>query len=311
MQLKHNWDFFGHRKVFYAIPLVIFAIILIFALIFGVKVDIQFTGGTIATYSYSGTIDRSAIASAAKEETGLSATVDTSQSLSSDSQQFSISFGNKQSLSMETQQALTDRLISDFPDNNIEQVSIDSVSATMGKDFLVKCLIAVLASFVLMILYITIRFRRIGGLSAGITGVIALFHDVLMVLGTFIIFRLPIDDNFMAVILFILGYSINDTIVIFDRIRENEKLYGKSLDFPQLLNKSVNQTFTRTLNTSISTLIAMISVCVFALIFRVSNILTFAFPMVVGLVAGSYSSLCLTGTIWAIWKNRKPAAKKK
>ena len=294
MQLKHNWDFFGHRKVFYAIPLVIFAIILIFALIFGVKVDIQFTGGTIATYSYSGTIDRSAIASAAKEETGLSATVDTSQSLS-----------------METQQALTDRLISDFPDNNIEQVSIDSVSATMGKDFLVKCLIAVLASFVLMILYIAIRFRRIGGLSAGITGVIALFHDVLMVLGTFIIFRLPIDDNFMAVILFILGYSINDTIVIFDRIRENEKLYGKSLDFPQLLNKSVNQTFTRTLNTSISTLIAMISVCVFALIFRVSNILTFAFPMVVGLVAGSYSSLCLTGTIWAIWKNRKPAAKKK
>lgn len=311
MQLKHNWDFFGHRKVFYAIPLVIFAIILIFALIFGVKVDIQFTGGTIATYSYNGTIDRSAIASAAKEETGLSATVDTSQSLSSDSQQFSISFGNKQSLSMETQQALTDRLISDFPDNSIEQVSIDSVSATMGKDFLVKCLIAVLASFVLMILYITIRFRRIGGLSAGITGVIALFHDVLMVLGTFIIFRLPIDDNFMAVILFILGYSINDTIVIFDRIRENEKLYGKSLDFPQLLNKSVNQTFTRTLNTSISTLIAMISVCVFALIFRVSNILTFAFPMVVGLVAGSYSSLCLTGTIWATWKNRKLAAKKK
>lgn len=133
MQLKHNWDFFGHRKVFYAIPLVIFAIILIFALIFGVKVDIQFTGGTIATYSYSGTIDRSAIASAAKEETGLSATVDTSQSLSSDSQQFSISFGNKQSLSMETQQALTDRLISDFPDNSIEQVSIDSVSATMGQ----------------------------------------------------------------------------------------------------------------------------------------------------------------------------------
>ena len=159
----------------------------------------------------------------------------------------------------------------------------------MGKDFLIKCLIAVLASFVLMILYITIRFRRIGGLSAGITGVIALFHDVMMVLGTFIVFRLPIDDNFMAVVLFILGYSINDTIVIFDRIRENEKLYGKSLDYPELLNKSVNQTMKRTINTSISTLIAMVSVCVFAVIFRVSNILTFAFPMVVGLVAGSYT----------------------
>ena len=310
MEQKRNLDFFGHRKVFYAIPLAIIAFILIFAVIFGVKVDIQFTGGTIATYSYTGDIDQSAIASIAKEQTGLDATVDTSQSLSNDSKQFSINFGNKKSLSMETQEALTAKLVETFADNQVEQVSIDSVSATMGKDFLIKCLIAVLASFVLMILYITIRFRRIGGLSAGITGVIALFHDVIMVLGTFIVFRLPIDDNFMAVVLFILGYSINDTIVIFDRIRENEKLYGKSLDYPELLNKSVNQTMKRTINTSISTLIAMVSVCVFAVIFRVSNILTFAFPMVVGLVAGSYSSLCLTGPIWASWKVHRKSKKK-
>ena len=307
MKLQHEWNFYGHRKIFYAISIGLLTVAAVFALIFGVKVDIQFTGGTIATYSYTGNIDRSAVASIAKEQTGMDATVDTSASLASDGKQFSINFGNRKSLEMDVQEAMTAKLIEAFPDILVEMVSIDSVSATMGQDFLVKCLVAVLASFVLMVLYITIRFRRIGGLSAGITGVVALLHDALMVLATFIIFRLPIDDNFMAVILFILGYSINDTIVIFDRIRENEKLYGKNLDFPQLLNKSVNQTFTRTINTSISTLIAMISVCVFAVIFRVNNILTFAFPMVIGLLSGSYTSLCLTGPIWASWKSRKKA----
>ncbi len=307
MKLQHEWNFYGHRKIFYGISIGLLTVAAVFALIFGVKVDIQFTGGTIATYSYTGNIDRSAVASIAKEQTGMDATVDTSASLASDGQQFSVNFGNRKSLEMDVQEAMTAKLIEAFPDNQVEMVSIDSVSATMGQDFLVKCLVAVLASFVLMVLYITIRFRRIGGLSAGITGVVALLHDALMVLATFIIFRLPIDDNFMAVILFILGYSINDTIVIFDRIRENEKLYGKNLDFPQLLNKSVNQTFTRTINTSISTLIAMISVCVFAVIFRVNNILTFAFPMVIGLLSGSYTSLCLTGPIWASWKSRKKA----
>ena len=96
-----------------------------------------------------------------------------------------------------------------------------------------------LASFVLMVISVAIRFRRIGGWTAGVTGVIALLHDAMMILATFIIFRLPIGDNFMAVILFILGYSINDTIVIFDRIRENEKLYGKSMPLPALVNKSI------------------------------------------------------------------------
>ena len=310
MKLKRELDFFGHRKIFYGISIALIVIAAIFAVIFGIRVDIQFTGGTIANYSYTGSIDTNAIVNAAEEATGLNATVDTSSSMTTDGSQFSINFENKKSLSMEAQEALTTKLTETFPDNQVEMISIDSVSATMGQDFLVKCLVAVLASFVLMVLYITIRFRRIGGLSAGITGVVALFHDVLMVLATFIIFRLPIDDNFMAVILFILGYSINDTIVIFDRIRENEKLYGKGLTFPQLMNKSVSQTMTRTMNTSISTLIAMISVCVFAVVFHVSNILTFAFPMVVGLVSGTYSSLCLTGPIWATWKSRKKSGGK-
>ncbi len=316
LRLKKEIDFYGHRKIYYTISICLIALAAVCALIFGIKVDIQFTGGTIATYSYDGDLDFSAVEQAAKEVTGYSVTSDSSQSVSGDTHQISLNIGAKDGMTVEMESQLTDRLETDFADNHLQYVSVDSVAATMGRDFLLKCLIAVLAAFLLMIVYVAIRFRRIGGWSAGVTGVIALVHDTLMVLSVFIIFRLPIDDNFMAVILFILGYSINDTIVIFDRIRENEKLYGKSLDMPALVNKSVSQTLTRTMNTTLSTLLAMVSICVFALIFGVNSILSFAFPMVAGLISGFYSSVCLSGTIWTWWKvsrqkkGRKPAKAK-
>ena len=278
--------------------------------VFGVKVDIQFTGGLIATYSYEGDLDFAAVEQTASEVTGYGVTSDSSESLSSGEKQIALNFSTKDGLSVEMEDALTSTLEETYADNNLQYVSIDSVAANMGTDFLVKCLVAVFAAFILMIVYIAIRFRRIGGWSAGVTGVIALLHDALMVFAVFVIFRLPVDDNFMAVVLFILGYSINDTIVIFDRIRENERLYGRSKDVVELVNLSINQTLRRTMNTTLSTLIAMGCVCVFAVVFGVSSIISFAFPMVVGLISGFYSSVCLSGTIWAWWRSRDGKGRK-
>ena len=311
LRLKKEIDFYGHRKIYYAISIGLMALALVCALIFGVKVDIQFTGGTIATYSYEGDLDFAAVENTAAEVTGFTVTSDSSQSVSGNASQIALSIGTVDGMTVDMESELTSRLETDFADNNLQYVSIDSVAASMGRDFLLKCLVAVLAAFVLMVVYVAIRFRRIGGWSAGVTGVIALIHDTLIVFSVFIIFRLPIDDNFMAVILFILGYSINDTIVIFDRIRENEKLYSRSLDYPQLVNKSISQTFTRTLSTSLSTLLAMVSVSVFAVIFGVNSILSFAFPMVAGLISGFYSSVCLSGTIWAWWKSSRSSRGRK
>ncbi|MGI5893018.1 MAG: protein translocase subunit SecF [Candidatus Merdivicinus sp.] len=309
--MKKEIDFYGHRKIYYTISVCLIVIAAVCALVFGVKVDIQFTGGTIATYSYEGDLDFQAVEKAASEATGLKVTSDSSASVSSGLKQIALNFSTKDGLAVEKEDALTSSLEEKFADNNLKYVSIDSVAANMGTDFLIKCLVAVFAAFVLMIVYIAIRFSRIGGWSAGLTGVIALLHDTLMVLAVFIIFRLPIDDNFMAVILFILGYSINDTIVIFDRIRENEKLYGKSMQIVPLVNKSINQTLRRTMNTTVSTLIAMGCVCIFAVVFQVNSIVSFAFPMVIGLFSGFYSSVCLTGTIWAWWKSKDHTHHKK
>ena len=117
-----------------------------------------------------------------------------------------------------------------------------------------------------------------------------------------------------AVLLVILGYSINDTIVIYDRIRENERLHAGRLNensIKDMVNLSINQTLSRTVNTSVATLIAMVVVCILAFANGVSSIVEFAFPLIIGLISGAYSSICLSGPIWVSWQQRKMRNKRK
>ena len=170
--------------------------------------------------------------------------------------------------------------------------------------------VAVAAAAVLMILYIAYRFRRMGGWSAGVFSVVALLHDVMYVFAAFVLFRFPIGDSFIAVALTILGYSINATIVVYDRIRENKRLLGSKVTVDEVVNVSINQSLTRSINTTVSTVIAMGTVCVISVIYHVESILVFSLPMLIGMVAGAYSSVCLAGPLWATWQNYKAAQNK-
>ena len=308
---QHYFDFVGSRKIYYIISGSIFAVALLFALIFGVEIDIQFRGGTMATYSYAGEISEDDFRKVVEEQTGQSVRVTGSQNIQTGEPNFNVEFSGSQGLAVEDQNALVARLQEAFPDNKVESVSVNSVSPTMGKDFLMKCLVAVFFAALFMVIYIAVRFKKIGGWSAGVFAVIALIHDVLAVLAAFIIFRMPLDDNFMAVVLVILGYSVNDTIVIYDRIRENEKLYGDTKSLTQIVNDSTNESLSRTIHTSVSTLMAMLVVCVMGLIFQVNSIVTFSLPMIAGLISGSYSSICLCVSSWTAWRTRgqKPGKK--
>ena len=154
-------------------------------------------------------------------------------------------------------------------------------------------------------IYISLRFRRIGGLSAAMFASLALVHDILISYFVYVVFRIPLDDNFIAVVLTILGYSINGTIVIYDRIRANEKKYGSTKTVSEIVNMSVNGSFTRNVFTSISTLIAVVAICIIAKIKNLDSIISFAFPMCVGICAGFYSSLFLSSPLWALWRDHK------
>ena len=161
----------------------------------------------------------------------------------------------------------------------------------------------------MLIIYIAIRFKKIGGWLAGICAIIALLHDCIIVYCTFIVCGMPINANFMAVVLTILGYSINNTIVIYDRIRENSKLYGKKMTIEENVNLSINQSLTRSINTSLTTVVAMLAVTIVAAVYGVTSIISFSLPVMVGMIAGTYSSVCLVSVLWSYFEGKKDTHK--
>ena len=308
---KFNFDFIGKRKIFFAISIVIAVITIITALIAGVPVDIEFKGGTMLTYSYVGELDAKGVQTTVEAMNLGTVGVTTGSAFGTDLETVQISFSSDEGLTADVQAGVTDALVAAYPDNTLELVNSQDVNPSSGFSFFLKCFVAVIFSFVLLVIYIAFRFKNIGGWSAGVFAIVALFHDVFMVFASFVFMRLPIDANFMAVILTILGYSINSTIVMFDRVRENRKLYGKKMTIPELVNASINQTLGRSIKTTITTGVAVLSMCIVSLVCGVESIVSFVFPLFVGLLAGAYSSIFISGPLWAMWKTRPGADKKK
>ncbi len=308
--MKKDLNFIGKSKVFFGISLAIIAIGLICNIIFGATLDIQFKGGTIANYSFVGEIDEAKL-----KDTIQNATPDNQVSFTitqdimnntEDEQAYAVSiqFSGNDSISSDVLGGIATSLEETFPDNHFEYKETSSVEAAMGIKFLLKCLTAVAIASVLMVIYVTIRFKRIGGLSAGVMALVALFHDVAMIYFMYVIFRMPIDSSFIAVVLMIIGYSLNDTIVIYDRVREERRIAGPKADIADVFNHSASAVMSRTIATSVTTLAAIGTVYVVATIFNLASVQAFALPMMIGIISGCYSSLCIAGPLWVAWNKR-------
>lgn len=307
---------YENRKKFYATSLTLFVIFAVFAVVGGINLALEFKGGTLITYTYEGTVDTADIEKTVKESIGENATVKIGEDFATKEKTIELSFTSDKGLTGEIQNTLKQDLIKSMPDNNIESLESTDVSPTNGKEFFLKCIVAIVVASILMIIYVAFRFRKIGGLSAGVMAVLALLHDMIMVFGCFIICGFDIDANFIAVVLTILGYSLNATIIIYDRIRENRRYLGRKAPIDELVNLSVTQTIGRSTNTTITTVMAMVTVCVVCLALGVTSILSFAFPLIIGMIAGVYSSNCIAPTLWVMWqkhveKRDKAAHKRK
>jgi len=317
--MKKILNFTGTSKIFFGISITIFVIGIICNAIFGVTLDIQFTGGTILQYNYIGNMDTDKMKSLIQKETADNVTFNISENITvtEDGTQLqngyllAVQFSGKDTITPEVMDNITHKLQETYPNNSFKVLDSQSVESSMGWKFFLKCMVAVAIACVLMMVFVAFRFQKIGGWSAGVMAVIALFHDVMMIYFTFVIFRMPLDSNFIAVTLMILGYSLNDTIVIYDRVRENRnRMGGKKIDFDVLFNKSATQVFRRTICTSVTTLAAIVAVFVFALIFNIRSVVTFALPMIVGVLSGCYSSICIAGPLWVMWQKHKLNKKK-
>ena len=187
---------------------------------------------------------------------------------------------------------------------NFRFVSVDHVSAIAGRDLLGNAVKALLIAFVCMLIYIAIRFDVFSGLAA----LFGLLHDVLIMCSFMVFFRgvFQVNSSFIAAVLTIVGYSINNTIIIFDRIRETAKKPGYTQKpRMEIVEDSVANTLSRTINTSLTTLITLVALYVFG----VDSIREFAFPLIVGMLAGTYSSVLLSGQVWAMWMEKRNARK--
>ena len=304
--------FIPNRKKFYGFSCALIAVVLVFCGVFGVHMDVEFKGGSMVTLAYQGEADLNALKSTISGELNQSnLTLQTGSDISG-SQTLTVTLPGSQTLTTEQLDNLLTTLNEQFPDNAFSQNEVSNVNATIGKEFLLKSVVALVAACVLIMLYVAYRFRRIGGFKAGATAVVALLHDLFVVFGVFVILRIPLNGNFIAAMLTILGYSINDTVVIYDRIRENSALYSKKqLSLPELVNLSINQSFSRSLMTTITTCCALGVVCAVSIVYRLDSIYTFAFPLLFGMISGVYSTICIATPLWVDWKQRKKAAGKK
>ncbi|MDP4182299.1 MAG: protein translocase subunit SecF [Bacillota bacterium] len=193
---------------------------------------------------------------------------------------------------------------SDFKVKKDTQPEIRNVSAFIGKELMSNAMVAAFIVCVLIILYLWFRFRTMSGPSAGVMGILALLHDALIMLSVYTIFNISLNESFIAAILTILGYSMSDTIIIYDRIRENTSLLRK-VPIAELVNRSILQTLNRSINTVVTVLISILTIFCFACYYNIESVRVFTFPLLIGIASGCYSSIFIASPLWVMWKEYK------
>lgn len=287
-------------KYFAIIPIVIILLGVVFLIPNGGFVqDVDFAGGMTMYVDMGKEVDFGEVANVVK---GADSSISSPKVLKSDGTQIII---QTTPIERDVRNKIVVALKENFGIEDSAVLQVEDVTATMGAELRGQALKAALIACVLMLVYISIRFDFFTGASA----VICLLHDVLIMLSFYSIFRVPMNANFIAAMLTIIGYSINNTIVVFDRVRENQGKVQKS-NLSLLVNTSVKQTLRRSLFTTVTTIVPVI--CLYIL--GVDSIREFALPLMVGLIAGTFSSVLLAGPIWVGLKTlgkKKKAWKKK
>lgn len=289
-------DFLKYRYVFLAISLVIIISGLIYGFTTGFRFDIDFKGGTKIQVDLKEDFSNSEIENLVKEIVGSKPLI---QKMSGGESSVSIT---TDVITEEVSNKIIENLKVKYP--NMDEPSTRNVQPSFGRELIESAIIAITVSLIAVLLYVCIRFKTLG-ITAGVTAIISLIHDGLFIIAIYGIFKLPINSTFVAVILTIIGYSINDTIIVYDRIRENKRKISKSTDLKETINKSIGQTMKRTMYTSFTTISAILIVYLFALFNNQEVLKEFSLPLTIGILVGTYSSIFIASSLWYIFDDMK------
>ncbi|MDD2555414.1 MAG: protein translocase subunit SecF [Syntrophaceticus sp.] len=276
-----RFSFIKLRKYCYILSLIVIIAGFISLGIQGLNLGIDFTGGSLIELKFEQSVAVEDVRSVL-DESGLpqDSTVQESEG--------NVIMIRTEDLSQEESTKLLQSMEEEF--GSYDMLRNESVGPTIGKELRNNAILALVIAFVLMVVYIAIRFELLTGLAA-VSGVV---HVILITVGLVSIFRLDVDSTFIAALLTIVGYSINDTIVIFDRIRENMGKRKKDDPLDELVNTSVWQTLVRSINTGVSVILALLAM----LIFGGTTLKTFVVVMLIGIVVGAYSSIFVSSPLW-------------
>ena len=294
-----NFSFIKNKKIFYLITAVIVVIGILSIIFRGFNWDIDFVGGTELSYSLSQTIDRAGVEDLEKTVKDIVGDKFSSIRAAGDNNDQIIirtKVLDADQSGSEQREAIQKAITEKYPETVL--LSADNVSAEISNDLRASAILATSIAVLLMLVYIAIRFQ----ISSAFAAIVCLVHDIFIMLTAYSILQIPVNSTVIAALLTILGYSINATIIIFDRIRENNKLLSSST-FGQRVDVSIRQTMARSINTTITTLLTIGMV----FLLGVTSIREFALPLIVGILAGLYSSVLLAGPLWSQFKKKTPA----
>ncbi len=279
-------------KIFFIFSAILIVVSIVSLLVQGLNLGIDFTGGSTLSFELNGT----------KYDKEVEARITELVKANSDAKDIVVQKMGDDGVSIKTteltneqSQKIVEAIKAEYKLEQKHVSEVEKVDGNVSKRLIADSLKAIVLAVALMLLYITWRFD----FKSGTCAVIALTHDVIIMLGFYSLFRFTVNTSFIAAILTILGYSINATIIVFDRVRENSRLAKKATTANDIADEAITNSYWRAINSSITTLL---TICVLY-VMGVDSIKEFALPIIIGILAGTYSSLFIAAPVWAAWKN--------
>ncbi len=292
---KDQMEIIGYRKLWFIIAAAVIIIGAVFMAVNGFNFDTDFAGGISLQYDLHTTLDKAELDSVRNLVDSVDGIKVTSIQKSGDDSSCVIIKAAE--AAPEVVAKVYESLNTAYgSETQVEVLSESSISASVSDEIKQSAVVATSVAVVLMLVYIAIRFE----IRSAVAAVLCLIHDIFIVFASYAVFGIPVSSNLIAVILTILGYSINATIILFDRVRENRRKMGRT-DFGVIINISARQTLMRSVNTTLTTLFTIGMIYILG----VHSIKEFALPIIVGIVAGLYSSVFLSGSLWYMFSKKK------
>lgn len=286
----NSFDFIGKRKIWFGLSGLLVILSIVSIILFRFNWGIDFTGGTILELAFPKNVTVEEVRDGLRADGLETATIQLSGSNIQRESGDDVIIRTR-NLSAEEAQTVVSHVKDKVGEAEVKR--IETVGAVIGSEVTKNTLLNVILSFGAMILYMSIRFEHRIALSA----IVAICHDILMVLGVFAFFHLEVDASFLAAILTVLGYSMNESVVIFDRIREAIHTHRRTDSFAKLANDSIHQTIRRSMYTLTTTLFCVASLYFFG----GDTTKNFALVMLIGFISGAYSSVCVATSLWVTW----------